>query len=109
MLRLIVLSTTATFTAFLFFAIPAQADDLAPEPHPAAEPASAPDPEPDPDPHPDPALSPASHSPRHRSYAPPNMAGPSSCELPAALRGPPAPLAYSLSPPPTLLPHHSRH
>ena len=40
MLRLIVLSTTAAFVAFLFFAIPAQADEIEPEPEPAAEPAA---------------------------------------------------------------------
>jgi len=48
MLHLKVLSITAAFVAFLFFAIPAQADEI--EPEPAAEPAPEPEPEPEPEP-----------------------------------------------------------
>jgi len=50
MLRAIVLSTIAAFVAFLFFAIPAQADEIEPEPEPAWEPAPQTEPEPEPKP-----------------------------------------------------------
>ena len=48
MSRVIVLSNTAAFVAFLFFAIPAQADEIEPEPEPA--PIAEPEPEPEPEP-----------------------------------------------------------
>ncbi len=46
MLRLIVLSTAATIVAFLFFAIPAQADEIEPEFEHIDESATEPEPEP---------------------------------------------------------------
>ena len=50
MSRVIVLSKIAAFVAFLFFAIPAQADEIEPEPEPAPmdEPMDEPEPEPKP-------------------------------------------------------------
>jgi opacity protein-like surface antigen len=56
MSRLIVFSASAAFVAFLFFAIPAQADEIEPEPAPAAEPAPKAEPEPEPEPVPEPTL-----------------------------------------------------
>jgi len=58
MSRLIVFSTIATFVAFLFFAIPAQADEIEPAPEPTAEPAPKADPEPKPEPKPEPVPEP---------------------------------------------------
>jgi hypothetical protein len=55
MSRLIVFSTIAAFVTFLFFAIPAQADEIEPAPEPTAEPAPKADPEPVPEPVPAPA------------------------------------------------------
>jgi opacity protein-like surface antigen len=58
MSRVTVLSKIAAFVAFLFLAIPAQADEIEPEPEPEPEPMveEEPEPEPEPDPVPIPAI-----------------------------------------------------
>jgi opacity protein-like surface antigen len=77
MLRVIVLSTTAAFVAFLFFAISAQADEIEPEPEPApiAEPAPEAEPEPKPEPVPEPVRTQDDGFARNGIYVGINMAG----------------------------------